>query len=132
MKALEVYKVFRDYGVAIPDDVSIVAHDELAANQLLIPPLDSIMPDYDKIIPTAHSELCKTLRGEQAFFRLRLTPTLTERGSVRTFGESPCSDRKGYAFNKISISNINKPQSLKRDHSNKKSTGNNQKRKEMV
>ena len=132
VKALEVYKVFRDYGVAIPDDVSIVTHDELPANQLLIPPLDSIMPDYEKIIAAAHSELCKTLRGEQAFFRLRLTPTLTERGSVRTIGEFSCSDRKVYAFNKINISNINKPQSLKSDHSNKKPTGDNQKRKEMV
>ena len=83
-RALEVYKVFKDYRVAIPDDVSIVTHDELAANQLLIPPLDSVMPDYEKIIAKAHSELRKVLRGEQSFFRIRLTPRLTERGSVRT------------------------------------------------
>jgi LacI family transcriptional regulator len=82
--ALEVYKAFSDRGIAIPDDVSIVAHDDLAGAQFMCPPLDSIRNDEKLSIEAAHTELKKVIEGKQPFFHLRQEPSLVERRSVRT------------------------------------------------
>ena len=83
-KALEVYKVFKDFGISIPGDVSIVAHDELAANELMTPPLDTIMHDDQEAIEQVHGEIIRMLRGEQNSFHIRIMPKLIKRQSVRT------------------------------------------------
>lgn len=82
--ALEVYKAFSDRGIAIPDDVSIVAHDDPAGAQFMCPPLDCIRNDEKLSIETAHAELKKVIEGKQPFFHLRPEPSLVERHSVRT------------------------------------------------
>ena len=81
--ALEVYKVFGDRGICIPDDVSIVAHDELPSNKFMSPPLDSIEMNHSGVIKKVHDELRKILNREKPFFHIRLTPSLIERQSVR-------------------------------------------------
>lgn len=81
--ALEVYKAFSDRGIRIPEDVSVVAHDDPASAAFLNPPLDCIRNDEKLNVAKAHCELQKVIRGELPFFHLRQVPELIERGSVR-------------------------------------------------
>ncbi|MBS1372209.1 MAG: substrate-binding domain-containing protein [Lentisphaeria bacterium] len=83
-KALEIYKAFNDCGISIPDDVSLVAHDELSSNEFMNPPLDSIEMDHAGVIERVHSELRRVLAGEQPFFHFRPGQKLVERQSVRS------------------------------------------------
>lgn len=81
--ALEVYKAFSDRGIAIPDDVSIVAYDDLAGAQFMCPPLDCISYDEKLSIKAAHAELKKVVEGKLSFFHFREEPSLIKRHSVR-------------------------------------------------
>lgn len=82
--ALEVYKAFSERGIRIPDDVSVVAHDDPSSAAFLNPPLDCIRNDEKLSVAKAHCELQKVIRGELPFFHLRQVPELIARGSVRT------------------------------------------------
>ncbi|WP_288558608.1 GntR family transcriptional regulator [uncultured Victivallis sp.] len=83
--ALEVYKVFSDHGVRIPDDVSLIAHDNVALAGYLNPPLTCIgsMSGYAGTVSGILAGLDRVLKREIPFFHLRDEPKLVERKSIR-------------------------------------------------
>ena len=81
--ALEVYKVFAERGIAIPEDVSIVGHDQLATNEFMHPPLTAVGLDIVAMTETLVEKLLAMMAGESEFFQVRLKPELLERESVR-------------------------------------------------
>ena len=83
-KALEVYKVFNDFGFSIPGDVSIVAHDDLSTNKLMTPPLDSVVCEDENMIEQIHTQVRRIFQGEQSFFHIRLAAKIKARQSVRS------------------------------------------------
>ncbi len=80
---LEVYKAFSDHGISIPNDVSVVAHDDPPSARFLCPPLDCIRNDEMQQVSVAHAEIQKVVEGKNPFFHLRQEPVLLSRGSVR-------------------------------------------------
>ena len=89
---LEVYKAFANHNIAIPEDVSIVAHDETASNRLMHPSLTSLDPEWNKMVSQIHQNIIEIIAGKQAYFHIRTKPKLIERNSVRRLSESEHSD----------------------------------------
>lgn len=81
--ALEVYKVFFDRGIAIPEDVSIIGHDLLSTNDFMHPPLTAVGGNIVAMAENIVENLLAVMAGECEFFRVRQQPELVERGSVR-------------------------------------------------
>ena len=82
---LEVYKAFANHNIAIPEDVSIIAHDEIASNRFLHPSLTSLDPEWSRMIPQIHQNLVDVINGKQTHFHIRTKPKLIERNSVQRF-----------------------------------------------
>ena len=79
--AIGVYNALDEAGLKIPEDVSIIGHDDSEFARYLIPPLTTLTlsPDYGTII----GELCLALyRDSQQILKRSLTPELIVRSSV--------------------------------------------------
>ena len=83
--ALEVYKVFNDHGIRIPDDVSLIAHDNIPQAAYLNPPLTCVSTQggYSAVVTGILAGLDRVLKREIPFFHLRSEPELIERKSIR-------------------------------------------------
>ena len=96
--ALEVYKVFFDRGIAIPEDVSIIGHDLLSTNDFMHPPLTAVGGNIVAMAETIVKKLLAMMAGESENFQVRLKAELEERGSVRNLNATrPARSREVFA-----------------------------------
>lgn len=82
--ALGLYHALKTQGLRAPDDISVIGFDALPMGAYLDPPLTSIhQPGRDMGRAAADAAL-SALRGQSAPSTFTVTPTLTERSSVRS------------------------------------------------
>jgi DNA-binding LacI/PurR family transcriptional regulator len=79
--ALGLLHAFRDAGLDIPRDVSVVGFDDIPDAQHFWPPLTTIRQDYDEIGRRAVEVLLGEVSGEAAD-RVQILPELVVRGST--------------------------------------------------
>ena len=79
--AIGAYSALNEAGLKIPEDVSIIGHDDNEFTRYLFPPLTTIKPSPD--VGMVLGELCLALyRNPQQTLKRSLTPELVVRSSV--------------------------------------------------
>ena len=86
--AIRLLQKARDWGIRVPEDLSVVGFDSTAQCLLTFPPLTSVRQPIREIADCATTLLIQRLRGETVAETRRLfTPTLEERGSCARYTE---------------------------------------------
>jgi DNA-binding LacI/PurR family transcriptional regulator len=88
--AFGAIQVLRERGYAIPDDVSVIGHDDVEAAPLVTPPLTTLHAQRTAIGRLAVSRLIERATSPDSIASLFLTQeTLVERMSVRSIRNKP-------------------------------------------
>ncbi len=88
MIAFGVLKAFRETGVSVPEEVSLIGFDDLPTAALLDPPLTSIAVSKREIGSTAMRRLIsRTRNARMPYSKIVVGGTLIERESVARIGE---------------------------------------------
>lgn len=89
MIAFGVLKAFRERGIKVPEDVSVIGFDDLPTAALLDPPLTSIAVSKREIGSTAMRRLIsRTRNARMPYSKIVVGGTLIERESVARIGEA--------------------------------------------
>lgn len=80
--ALGALAAVRDFGLRVPEDISIVGFDDIPSGRSSTPPLTTITQSHREKGRIAASMLFRTLRGEWVDSGLTLPATLVVRGST--------------------------------------------------
>lgn len=81
--ALEIYKALADFNIKIPDDISIIAHDENSNNKFMDPPLCSVGVDFKEQVRNCITKLDELFQNELTHFHVRMEPYVIDRESVK-------------------------------------------------
>lgn len=80
---------FRELGISVPDDISIVGFDDSTMSQMTVPPLTTVRQDMVGKASAAANNMVKMLKGEKTDeLRVELPVELIVRDSVRKLGEA--------------------------------------------
>lgn len=84
MVALGAMRAFREYGYAVPDDISVVGFDDLPFGAVSYPPLSTIQVPKEEMGRTAVRRLIEIIRNPAGVkMKIQVCNTYIERGSVR-------------------------------------------------
>jgi LacI family transcriptional regulator len=84
--AVGAIKVAKEFGISIPEDISIIGFDDIALAKHLEPPLTTIMQDKDRIGRQAATLLLTEINGMPIGDRTNVVPVrLIKRGSCLPF-----------------------------------------------
>lgn len=84
IKGLGVYKALNEYGLKIPEDISIIGHNNYETAEFIDPPLTTINVPIYKLGSVAAGVLFDIINGNQPERRTILGTELIIRGSCRT------------------------------------------------
>lgn len=65
LMAIGVYEALEQFGLRIPQDVSVLGYDDIVLSRYITPKLSSIAQDWEKIGETAMIQLMEMIRGEK-------------------------------------------------------------------
>ncbi|MFY9427411.1 MAG: LacI family DNA-binding transcriptional regulator [Caldicoprobacterales bacterium] len=85
MMALGIYKAARDYGLKIPEDISVVGYDDIFICDLLDVPLTTVHQPAYSIGRYAVQTLLSLVRKDKNVENIVLSPSLKVRASTRRF-----------------------------------------------
>lgn len=81
--ALGILKALREFGRAVPGEISIVGFDDIPEAAYFVPPLTTIRPDFDAVARAALAVLLRQIgTGEVSGERETIAPVLIARESV--------------------------------------------------
>lgn len=84
LKALSVYKAAKDMGLSIPDDISIVGHNDYYFSNLLTPSLTTVKVPIDKLGEVSSNILFSMIKGNiETSNNILIDTELIIRSSVR-------------------------------------------------
>ena len=82
ISAIGALNRFREHGWRIPQDLSVVGFDDVAAARIVYPALTTVQQPLQLIGQMAAREVIKAITGEAKYDRLVLTPQLVVRNST--------------------------------------------------
>ncbi len=82
MMALGVYRSMRNYGLKIPENLSIIGYDNIFISEITDPPLTTVERRPQELGQQAFALLFNALQGKASPKNLTLSPTLKVRGST--------------------------------------------------
>jgi DNA-binding LacI/PurR family transcriptional regulator len=84
--AIKMLHKAREWGLRVPEDLSVIGFDSTAQCLLTTPTLTSVRQPIHEIADLAATMLIQRIRGEEVFQTRRLfAPTVDERGSCKPF-----------------------------------------------
>ncbi|MEJ3405589.1 LacI family DNA-binding transcriptional regulator [Rathayibacter sp. YIM 133350] len=82
LMAIGLMHAFRDHGVDVPGEISVVGFDDIPVAQHVWPPLTTVHQDFREVGRRTVDLLLAELRGETAGAGEQVVPTLVARGST--------------------------------------------------
>ncbi len=88
--ALGAYQVAQEFGLKIPEDLSIIGYDDITIAKYLHPSLSTINQPKQQLAQLAVDTLLERIKNPQLPYRtLKISPTLTIRSSVKNLNAEP-------------------------------------------
>ena len=83
--AFGAINAIKDFGLKVPDDISVIGIDDHMRSASFNPPLTTFRGDFNKMLSTLTEEVIKVLKhGEgESFATIQFGSELIERGSCR-------------------------------------------------
>jgi LacI family transcriptional regulator len=90
VSALGALKAFEEYGIRVPQDISVIGFDDIAFSEISNPPLTTVNVPCEKIGVWAVQLLKQQLENSpvSAYIKMQVSTTLTLRSSTRRFEKS--------------------------------------------
>ena len=88
LKAIRTYGILRDYGLEVPDDISVVGYDNLDIVEMMSPPLTTMAQPINEMVEVGVPMLISEMQGVKIDERKReFKPVLIKRQSCKPLTE---------------------------------------------